>query len=129
MTGTTAMVCFRTERGQFALPIAATLSVRTMAGLVELPSPGPDVLGMLPGDPPLSVLSTLGAGGDRVLVCVSDEVRYGLQVLEVLGVRHVDDGLIGPAPIGQGDGLVVGTISDGDDLVLIADAGAIGARR
>jgi chemotaxis signal transduction protein len=96
---------------------------------VELPSPGPDLVGVLPGDPPFSVLSTLGGGGDHVLVCVSDEVCYGLQVLEVLGVRCVEDHLIGPPPVGQGDGLVVGTISDVDDLVLVADARAIGARR
>jgi chemotaxis signal transduction protein len=122
------MVCFRTAQGQFALPVESTLSVRGTDGLVELPSAGADTVGVLPGEPPLSVLSTLGAGDDRVLVVVSDDVRYGVHVLEVLGVRRIDDGQFGPPPLGQLDGLIVGTISGLGELVLVADARALAAR-
>jgi chemotaxis signal transduction protein len=96
--------------------------------MVDLPSAGVDTVGVLPGDPPLSVLSTLGAGGGHVLVVVSDDVRYGLHVLEVLGVRRFDDGQIGPPPRGQSDGLIAGTISAAGELLLVADAKALAAR-
>lgn len=127
-TGTATMVCFRTVRGQFAFPIEATLAVRSIDGLVDLPSAQVDTVGVLPGDPPLSVVSSLGAGGDRVLVIVGDDVRFGLQVLEVLGVRRFPDGAIGPPPKGQSDGLISATITLDGDLVLVADAQALAAR-
>ena len=95
------MVCFRTGEGRFALPVESTLSVRTIEGLVDLPSPRADIVGLLPGDPPLSVLASLGSGGDHVLVVISDDVRFGLHVLEVLGVRRFEDDKIGPPPKGQ----------------------------
>jgi chemotaxis signal transduction protein len=122
------MVCFRTCNGRFALAVESTLSVRNMDGMVHLPSPREGVVGVLPGDPPLSVLSVLGAGGDHVLVVVADEVRYGLNVLEVIGVRRFDDGQIGPPPHGQLDGLISGTVSGGDELMLVIDAHAMAAR-
>jgi chemotaxis signal transduction protein len=122
------MVCFRTSQGRFALPVESTLAVRTMDGLVDLPAPRRDVVGLLPGDPPLSVLSSLGAGGDRVLVVIADDVRYGLNVLEVLGISRFDDDEIGPPPKGQLDGLVAGTLHGSDELMLVADARALAAR-
>lgn len=122
------MVCFRTASGHFALPVEATLSVRTIAGLVDLPAPRADVVGILPGDPPLSVLSSLGAGGEHVLVVVSEDVRYGLHVLEVLGVRQFDDDQVGPPPKGQEGGLIAGTLYGADDLTLVADARALAER-
>jgi chemotaxis signal transduction protein len=122
------MVCFRTSQGQFALPVESTLAVRTMDGLVDLPAPRADIVGLLPGDPPLSVLSTLGAGGDHVLVVISDDVRYGLNVLEVLGVRRFEDDEVGPPPKGQQGGLIAGTLHGSDELVLVADARALAGR-
>jgi chemotaxis signal transduction protein len=122
------MVCFRTSQGQFALPVESTLAVRTMDGLVDLPAPRADIVGLLPGDPPLSVLSSLGAGGDHVLVVISDDVRYGLNVLEVLGVRRFEDDEVGPPPKGQQGGLIAGTLHGSDELVLVADARALAGR-
>jgi len=122
------MVCFRTTQGRYALPVESTLSVRTIEGLVDLPSPRVDVVGVLPGDPPLSVLACLGGGGDHVIVVVADGVRYGLQVLEVHGVRRFEDDQIGPPPKGQQGGLIVGTVSGADELTLVADADALAAR-
>ena len=122
------MVCFRTVDGRFALPIESTLSVTTTAGLVNLPAPRADVIGMLPGDPPLSVLASLGSGGDHVLVLISHGVRYGLQVLEVFGVRRFDDDEVGPAPKGQQSELISGTVGGLADLTLVVDPTALAAR-
>ena len=122
------MVCFRTVDGRFALPIESTLSVRKIEGMVNLPAPRPGVLGVLPGDPPLSVLTSLGAGGDHVLIVVTQEMRYGLQVLEVLGVRRFEDDEMGPAPDGQQQGIISGTLGGADELTLVVDAHALAAR-
>ena len=122
------MVCFRTSRGLFALPVESTLAVRTIEGLVTLPSPREGIVGVLPGDPPLTVLATLGGGGDRVLVAQSDNVPFGVHVLEVLGVQRFDDGEVGPPPTGQQDGLIAGTLSGAAELTLIVDSRALAAR-
>jgi chemotaxis signal transduction protein len=122
------MVCFNTEQGRFALPVESTLSVRKADGLVVLPGSRPDIDGILPGDPPLSVLSALGADGDQLLVLVSEEVRYGLRVREVLGVRRFRDDEIGPPPTGQAGGLITGVLYEQGELVLVADPQAIAAR-
>ena len=122
------MVCFRTSKGRFALPVESTLAVRTIEGLVTLPSPRDDIVGVLPGNPPLTVLATLGAGGDRVLIGVSEGVRYGLHVIEVLGVQRFEDDQVGPRPSGQHDDLIAGTISGDDELTLIVDSRALAAR-
>ena len=122
------MVCFRTVDGRYALPIESTLSVRKLEGMVNLPAPRADVLGVLPGDPPLCVLTSLGAGGEHVLIVESQDVRYGVQVLEVLGVRHFDDDQVGPAPDGQADGIICGTLDGADELTLVVDARALAAR-
>jgi chemotaxis signal transduction protein len=122
------MVCFRTTQGRFALPVESTLAVRKIDGLVGLPAPRMDIVGVLPGDPPLSVLSSLGDGGDQVVVVVSDGVHYGLRVLEVLGVRRVDDAMFGPPPNGQDGGLIAATLDGAGEMVLVADARALAAR-
>lgn len=122
------MVCFRTSQGRFALPVESTLSVRTIEGLVDLPRPRDDIVGVLPGDPPLTVIATLGHGGDRVLVVVSDDIRYGVPVLEVLGVQRFEDDQVGPPPKGQQNGLISGTLHGSDDLTLIVDSQALAAR-
>jgi chemotaxis signal transduction protein len=122
------MVCFRTDQGRFALPVESTLSIRTIEGLVDLPAPRVDIVGVLPGDPPLSVLSALGVGGEHVVVVTADDVRFGLQVLEVLGVRRFEDSQIGPPPKGQEGGLISGTLDGADAITLVADARALAGR-
>ena len=122
------MVCFRTMDGRFALPIESTLSVSTTDGLVDLPAPRAEVIGMLPGDPPLTVLASLGAGDQYVLVVESHGTRYGLHVVEVLGVQRFQDDQIGPSPKGQRDRLISGTLGGTDELTLIIDAEALATR-
>jgi chemotaxis signal transduction protein len=122
------MLCFRTSQGHFALPIESTVSVTTTDALVELPSPRADVIGMLPGDPPLTVLSSLGKEGRHVLVLESHGSRYGLHVLEVIGVRRFDDTEFGPAPKGQQGGLISATLGGADELTLVVDPEVLEAR-
>ena len=123
-----AMVCFRTAQGSFALPIESTLSVTTTTHLIDLPFPRLDVVGMLPGDPPITVLATFGTGGAHVVVAVSDGLRYGLQVTEVLGVRRFEDEQIGPPPAGQDGRLISGMIRGSGELTLVVDPNALAAR-
>lgn len=123
-----AMVCFRTAQGRFALPIESTLSVTTTENLAQLPAPRADVVGVLPGDPPITVLATFGVGGTHVLVAVSDGLRFGLQVIEVLGVRRLEDDQIGPPPAGQQGELISGMVRGSEVLTLVVDAKALAAR-
>jgi chemotaxis signal transduction protein len=115
------LVFFRTGTGRYALPVEATLAVRPASGLVALPDANPDVVGVLPGDPPLSVLSSLGPGHAQVLVVEEDGRRCGLLVEAVTGLRRVPEEAIGAPPAGQGHELVSGVIGQDDELVLLAD--------
>ena len=124
----TTLVCFRTTHGHFALPAEATLAVRRSDGLVDLPAPLPEIVGVLPGDPPICVMSALGGGSDHILVVTSDGQQYGLHVLEVLGVQRVAVDDIGPAPKGQLGGLICGVVNINHEMVLIADEHALAAR-
>ena len=81
------MVCFRAAGAAYCLPVDNTRSVRRTVGLVALPGAGPDVVGIIPGDPPLTVISVLGAGGDHILVIEAGERLFGLQVESVTGLR------------------------------------------
>lgn len=122
------MVRFHTSTGVFAVPVESTRAVRHATGLVPLPDQRADIAGVLPGQPPMTVLAVLGAGGEYVLVLTSGAMEYGLQVLEVLGVERVDSARLGPAPRGQEGALVTGTLYGSGDLVLIVDPDEMAAR-
>ena len=122
------MVCFRTSGTEYCLPVAATRAVRTTSGLISLPDPRHDVAGLLPGQPPLTVLSALGAGGSHVLVIDVGDDRFGLLVDEVTGLRRFDDDDVRPTPDGRSHALVSGTVQTDGRLMLIADPDALAAR-
>lgn len=97
--------------------------------MIALPDPGPDVAGVLPGDPPLTVISPLRAHGTHVLVIEAGGTLVGLLVDEVTGLQRIDDTDMGPAPGGQSRSLICGTLAtDGGQLVLVADAVALAGR-
>jgi chemotaxis signal transduction protein len=96
--------------------------------MVSLPAPHPDVSGIIPGDPPLTVISPLGTGGAHILVIAADGLTFGLQVQQVTGLRRVDAVDIRPAPRGQHDQLVSGTIDSWGELVMVASADALAGR-
>lgn len=124
------MVCFSAGGVRYAIPVDATLAVRPSAGLVELPGCRPGVVGVLPGDPVLSVISPLaaGAGAAHVVVVTTTGHDYGLLVDAVTEVCTFDDMGIHPAPAGQQHDLIVGVAERSGGLVLITDPDALAAR-
>jgi chemotaxis signal transduction protein len=119
------MVQFQVGGVSYCLPVEATRAVRSTAGMVALPAPGPAVAGLLPGDPPLTVMSPFGSAGQRVIVLqVGDEV-CGLLVETVVGLRKVDEGDIRQAPRGQTTELVSGSIVINGQMVLLVDPEAV----
>jgi chemotaxis signal transduction protein len=124
----TTMVCFVSAGTDYCLPVEAARAVRPARGMIALPAGRPDVTGVVPGDPPLSVLSLLGPGGRQILVIETDGKRFGLLVDAVSGLRLVEEADIRPAPDGQARPLVSGTIDAGDGLILVADPVELAAR-
>lgn len=122
------MVCFRTGATEYCLPVESTRAVRANSGLVALPDARQDVAGLMPGNPPLTVLSSLGAQGSHVLVLDVHDRRFGVLVGEVTGLRRINDGDVVLAPEGEGHALVSGTVQTDDGLMLIADADALARR-
>jgi chemotaxis signal transduction protein len=117
----TTMVCFTAARAEYCLPVQAARSVRTADEMVSLPDPSPDVAGMLPGDPPLTVISPLHSERGHILVIEAGDKTFGLLVDAVTGLRRIDDADLGPAPEGQGRPLVSGTLYSDGRMVLVAD--------
>lgn len=124
----TTMVCFHSAGSAYCLPVESTRAVRRLTGMISLPAPGVDIAGIIPGDPPLTVIAPLGAGGTHVLVVQAGEKIFGLLVDAVTGLRRITDADISPAPDGQGRQLVCGTIDAGGQLVLVADPAALAGR-
>ncbi|MCW3044143.1 MAG: hypothetical protein JWL57_2301 [Actinobacteria bacterium] len=122
------LVHFLTGDGRYCVPVEATVGVRTAAGLVPLPVPRPGVIGVLPADPPLTVLSVLGSGGDRILVIAAVGSTFGLLVEEVTGLSSIDEAEIGSPPEGQHEALICGVIGREQGLEFLADPAALAKR-
>ncbi|MGY2873547.1 chemotaxis signal transduction protein [Marmoricola sp. URHA0025 HA25] len=122
------MVCFRTPGATYCLPLDVAVSVRTSEDLVPLPDPAPEVAGIIPGSPPLTVMSPFRSTGAHVIVVEADGKRFGLLVDEVTGLRHVEAGDIRPAPAGQVRALVSGTVDTDGQLIFVADPIALAGR-
>ena len=123
----TTMVCFTSGGFSYCVPVEATRAVRTAAGIVALPGAGPDVVGMIPGEPPLTVVSVLG-GSNQILVLEIGATTFGLLVDEVRGLRRVGAADIRPAPAGQHRAFISGTIDMDGELMLVADPLALSAQ-
>jgi chemotaxis signal transduction protein len=122
------MVCFQAAGSSYCVPLQATRSVRTTDDLVALPDPAADVVGMLPGDPPLTVISPLRSDGGHILVMEADNKSFGLLVDVVTGLERFEDAQVRPAPEGQDRTLVSGTVESDGRLVLVADPSALASR-
>jgi chemotaxis signal transduction protein len=122
------MVCFRAAGAAYCVPVQATRSVRTADGMIALPEPAPDVTGIIPGDPPLTVISPLRAQGTHILVIEAGGKTFGLLVDAVTGLQRIDDADIRPAPQGQDRPLISGTLDTDGHLVLVADPTALAGR-
>jgi chemotaxis signal transduction protein len=124
----TTVVHFRTAGGRYCVPVEATRSVRLASGLVSLPAPRVGVVGILPAEVPITVLSLLGGGRGHVLVLAVNGQTFGLLVEEVTGLSRIDVSTIQVAPEGQDEELISGVISGEDGLVLVADPVALAER-
>lgn len=122
----TIVVRFRTQNGEYAVPVEHAREVRSASGLLPLPAARSGVVGLLrSADEALTVVSVLGLGGGHVLVLDPGGQVFGLLVEEVTGVSTIDDTAVGPPPGGQADDLVAGVISTPSGLVLLVDAAAM----
>ena len=117
----TTMVCFTAANAEYCLPVQAARGVRPVEGLILLPDPNPDVAGMIPGDPPLTVISPLHGDRGHILLIEAGGKTFGLLVDVVTGLRRIDDADIGPPPDGQKNPLVSGTLHSDGRLILVAD--------
>jgi chemotaxis signal transduction protein len=115
------MVEFEVEGGSYCLPVETARAVRSAAGMVALPAARPNVAGLLPGDPPLTVMAPLGSAGRQILVLEVADQRFGLLVDAVTGLRRVDESTIRKAPRGQDTELISGSVTIEGRLVLLAD--------
>jgi chemotaxis signal transduction protein len=123
------MVEFQVAGAAYCLPVEATRAVRSSVGMVTMPASRPHVAGLLPGDPPLTVMAPLGRDGHHIIVMEVADQRFGLLVEAVTGLRRVDEKDIGEAPDGQESELISGTVSIGGQLVLLADPTVMAAGR
>jgi chemotaxis signal transduction protein len=123
----TTMVCFSAADTAYCLPVEATRAVRIAAGITALPRARRGVAGMIPGDPPLTVICPLGRGGTHILVIATRGKTFGLQVEAVTSLYQVDQTKVGPAPDGQSLQLISGTVERDGQLLLIADPEALAA--
>jgi chemotaxis signal transduction protein len=121
------VVEFRARGEAYCVPVEAARAVRSARGMVALPAPGADVAGLLPGDPPLTVMSPFRSEGDHVIVLSVDGLQYGLLVDTVIGLRRVEEADILPAPRGQHRELVSGSVTIEGNLVLVTDPTAMAA--
>jgi chemotaxis signal transduction protein len=124
----TTVVCFQAAGAAYCLPVQSTRSVRTAAGMIALPDPATDVTGIIPGDPPLTVISPLQSKGTHILVIEAGDKTFGVVVDAVTGLRRIDDADIRPAPEGQDRPLVSGILDTDGQLVFVADPIALAGR-
>lgn len=125
----TAIVRFSAAAGEYALPVADVAKVRRADAVQPLPEARPGIAGILRhGDDVLTILATLGEGGEHVLVLEADELTFGLLVREVTGVQEVAEDEIAPPPPGQDGTAVAGVLSGSDEVVLLLDARALRRR-
>ncbi|MET0147170.1 MAG: chemotaxis protein CheW [Ilumatobacteraceae bacterium] len=123
----TTLVCFRAAGTRYAIRVSSTLAVRPAALIVGVPSESRDVVGILPGDPVLSVLSPLTVDADaaHVLVVTTPGRDFGLLVDAVTEVFTIDESAIRPV---RDAGLVIGVVERPGGVLLLTDAMAIGGR-
>jgi hypothetical protein len=86
-------------------------------------------VGLLPGDPPITVVSVLGqsaaSGRGHILLLTDGTRRGGLLVDAVTQVARVPTTTLAGSPDGQALELVKGVVSVGGQMVLLADVGAL----
>ena len=124
----TTMVYFTAGGTSYCVPVESTQAVRRSTGMIALPAPRVDIAGIIPGDPPMTVISCLGTSGTNILIIEAGDTTFGLLVDAVAGLRRITPSELGPAPSGQDLPLISGTIRTEGHLVLVADPDALAGR-
>jgi chemotaxis signal transduction protein len=119
------MVEFRSAGASYCLPVEAARAVRSAVGMITMPASRPNVAGLLPGDPPLTVMSPLGSEGHHIIVLEVADQRFGLLVEAVTGLRRIDENDIRAAPRGQDADLISGSLNIDGQLVLLTDPAVV----
>jgi chemotaxis signal transduction protein len=123
------MVRFRTSSGGYAVPVEATVEVRSAVAIRALPDPADGVVGVLEHDGvAIPVVRALGGDGQQVLVVQPGDEAVGVLVDEVLGVSEVGPLMIGPPPAGQDTTLVSGTVRLSGELMFVLDVAELVGR-
>ena len=124
----TSLVCFRSDRAEFGVPIELVREVRSGDELFTLPASGPGVAGFIECDGvALAVLDSFGAENRHVLVLDHGGRRFGLLVDLVTRVITTD-GSLAPPPRGQQRDWIVGVASLDDQLLFVVDVEALDDR-
>jgi chemotaxis signal transduction protein len=119
----TTVLVFRAGVLRYAVDVDAVRGVRRSTGLEAIPSL-PDIAGVLPGDPPLTVLSPFGDAHGPVVVCEAGGSTFGVLADEVHGL--VDLPAEAVTPVGRdAPGLIGGVAQDADGVVLVANLGSL----
>jgi chemotaxis signal transduction protein len=122
------MVSFHAGGGAYAIPVESTTAIRAATELVTVAGCDNEVVGVLAGEPPITVVSFLGSGKDLIVVLTVDDRSVGLLVQDVVGVVNVEDTDIGPPPSGLNLAHITGTVRNTAELTLIVDARALVGR-
>jgi purine-binding chemotaxis protein CheW len=121
----TTLVCFRTGDGEYAVPVESVREVRSGGALLPLPGARTGVAGLVEYEgKTLTVLTTLGAGENQVLLLEHGDHAFGLMVEEVTRVMSVDN-QVGPPPRGQEQDYISGVVSTDDGFLLLVDIDAL----
>lgn len=124
----TTMVCFRSAGTAYCLPVTETRAVRPSAGMISLPGSRQSVHGVIPDDPPVTVIAPLGASGELVLVISAAGTTFGLLVEQVTGLSRGDESTIESQPGGRHHDLIRGTVRVDGQLTFVLDSAALAAQ-
>jgi chemotaxis signal transduction protein len=122
----TKIVRFTAATGEYAIVAERVLQIRSASDIVAMPSPSPQVVGLISFDArALSVVSAFGAGGDHVLIVDTDSGPFGILAEQVTAVVDIDPGSIGGRPGGQAGGFVSGVITQAGKMTMLVDPEAV----
>jgi chemotaxis signal transduction protein len=123
---------FRMGEGDWAIDVRNVRRIVAAGPLQPLPAPLPGIIGLLAGaidGPPIPVLAPERPDeGRHVIVLEAGTRRFGLRVSEVTGVLRGEQVRMGPAPAGQDERLVTGTVETPTGSALLLDAYALSDR-
>jgi len=126
------LVHFRCSTGVYAVPVEHAREVRLLTACRSLPEARPNVMGVVEGwggqrEETLTVVDTLGGGGEHLLILDRGDQPFGLLVEAVCGIIRVDESALGPPPEGQRSPVISGAARTEAGLLLLVDVNLLEA--